>query len=152
MTVSGAQGERRLTAGWEGRTADSGQVDLRVQVKSLGFGLQAMGNHCRILQVCESVLEGGSQPIRLSLLTRSWLAAKAGSRPWCLGRQCHKPALKFARALCAEERPWGGVGVGSGALPHYTIGNVAQLCSIGVCIRLGRSYDDIMLLNLPTRP
>lgn len=117
MTVSGAQGERRLTAGWEGRTADSGQVDLRVQVKSLGFGLQAMGNHCRILQVCESVLEGGSQPIRLSLLTRSWLAAKAGSRPWCLGRQCHKPALKFARALCAEERPWGGGGGGEWGPP-----------------------------------
>lgn len=87
-------------AQWDGRaerwTPARSPKDLRVQVMSLGFGLQAMGNHCRILQVCESVLEGGSQPIRLSLLTRSWLVTKAGSRPWCLGRQCHKLALKFA--------------------------------------------------------
>lgn len=109
---AGLEEAHRGMGGQNDRLGPDRHNDLRVQLTSLDFGLQVMGSHCRILQVCESILEGGSQPVRFWLLTRSWLVSQSRqpAMPRMMSGQAEPrcSSVACAASTCRGRRPSGG--------------------------------------------
>lgn len=129
----------------------------------LSFTVQARGSHCRILQVCASILEDEIQPLGFGCkLSHSLSVAKGGS--WLCKKDVwqavpHIVAAVSLSRLCRQGRNTVGTEGKERTrlwspltLHNEGLSSALRCVPTGACVQLGSSYDFVTLLMQPIRP